>query len=507
MKITCTMPFSNAMMNIASKLPSVSPLHLDHLNTRYGASPGVWLMLLVPLACSSGLYTAYIHCYPPSRLLALLAIQVGVSGIHLYKQMCVSGSHHKTESQDNTQTSSLFLRFLFHPYTPALVTAVAISFLTEIHPIGAIMATTLCAWILYELTHWLFRSFPGSFSLGEGAVVGQTGALAITCSLCNIFTSILMPRMLSDSQKISLFVQTAVLIFSSMVVGLYKLPLLHTARMFVPFVCVCGTAGVAVSSLLLGKWTPLWLLDLIIEAPTRLTLLAWWSGLALVAVALTTWARRRSNIATTVLRKVYHVVIILVFTPGILLEPAFTHLAATAAVMFCLLLEMVRVKEIEPIASIISQAFSTFLDEKDGGTLVLSHIYLLAGVASPLWISPCQFLEVEVMSKLPPESVLPLLAGVLAVGVGDTAASVGGTYLGRRRWSGTKKTVEGSLCGVIAQMMAVLVLVGIGVVDVSLAAWGRLVISASLVAVVEALTDQVDNIVLPLLLYTPLMDL
>lgn len=40
------------------------------------------------------------------------------------------------------------------------------------------------------------------------------------------------------------------------------------------------------------------------------------------------------------LRKVYHVVIIMVFTPGLLLEPTFTHLAATAAVMFCLLLEV-----------------------------------------------------------------------------------------------------------------------------------------------------------------------
>lgn len=165
--------------------------------------------------------------------------------------------------------------------------------------------------------------------------------------------------------------------------------------------------------------------------------------------------------------------------------------------------QLVRVQEIQPIASVISQTFDTFLDEKDGGTLILSHLYLLVGVASPLWLHPCPLGDMPTDSR----SVLPSLAGVLAVGVGDTAASVGGTYLGRKHWSGTKKTVEGSICGVVAQMLAVLALVATGFVEVSVASWGRLLVSTSLVAVVEALTDQVDNMVLPLLLFTPLMDL
>lgn len=171
------------------------------------------------------------------------------------------------------------------------------------------------------------------------------------------------------------------------------------------------------------------------------------------------------------------------------------------------LLQVVRVEEIPPLASIISQAFSPFLDEKDDGPLVLSHVYLLAGVSSPLWLTPCPLEEAKIGEAWRANMVLPLLAGVLAVGVGDTAASVGGTYFGRRRWAGTKKTVEGSLCGIVAQLVVVGVLVGSGLVHLSMAGWGRLVVSTAFVAVVEALTDQVDNIVLPLLLYTPLMDL
>ena len=173
----------------------------------------------------------------------------------------------------------------------------------------------------------------------------------------------------------------------------------------------------------------------------------------------------------------------------------------------CLFVQVVRVEKIPPLAGLITQAFKPFLDEKDEGPLVLSHLYLLAGVSAPLWLTPCPLGEGKVGEAWGANTVLPLLAGVLAVGVGDTAASVGGTYLGRRRWSGTKKTVEGSMCGVAAQLCVVGVLVGVGVVQLSLAGLGRLMVSMVLVGVVEALTDQVDNIVLPLMLYTPLMDL
>lgn len=171
-----------------------------------------------------------------------------------------------------------------------------------------------------------------------------------------------------------------------------------------------------------------------------------------------------------------------------------------------LLFQCVRDLKIEPLASMIYDAFVVFLDEKDTGSLILSHVYLLAGVAAPLWISPCPLKESPIELEAA-GTLLPLLAGILAVGVGDTAASVGGTYFGKRHWFGTRKTVEGSLCGIVAQMLLVGLLVSLGMIKMSLPAWGRFFVSAIIVAIVEALTDQVDNIVLPLLMYTPLMDI
>ncbi|KAK8382349.1 hypothetical protein O3P69_015344 [Scylla paramamosain] len=495
-----------AALTTLPTLPVADPLHLSCLNTRSGASTGVWLVVLVPLACLPGLYNTYRHCHPLPHLQALLAIQVGVCGAHLYQEMCLANGQKMAKKEEGQQKPPL-LRFLTHPYTPSLATSIAISLLTDIHPVLALPLTLLCSWLLFRVTHWLFTTFPGSFSLGEGAIMGQSVALAVTCSLHGIISRILWPQKLSHAHEISLFIQTAIVVMSVMVGTIYSVPMLRVPRMFLPYLCVCGVVGVGLASLLLGEWVPLWLWELLNFSPARLFLLGWWFLLTLFAVSITTWARRKNHLPTTVLRKVYHVVITLVFIPGVLLEPSFLLLAATAATMACLLLEVVRVEKIPPFAEVISQAFTPFLDEKDEGLLVLSHIYLLAGVSSPLWLTPCPLGEAKVGEAWQANAVLPLLAGVLAVGIGDTAASVGGTYLGQRRWSGTKKTVEGSLCGMVAQLVVVGVLVGAGLVHLSLGGWGRLLVSAALVAVVEALTDQVDNIVLPLMLYTPLMDL
>ena len=50
---------------------------------RSGASSGVWLVVLVPLACLPGLYTTYNECQPVPHLQALLAIQVTLYSVRL----------------------------------------------------------------------------------------------------------------------------------------------------------------------------------------------------------------------------------------------------------------------------------------------------------------------------------------------------------------------------------------------------------------------------------------
>ena len=80
---------------------------------------------------------------------------------------------------------------------------------------------------------------------------------------------------------------------------------------------------------------------------------------------------------------------------------------------------------------------------------MLTHIYLLLGCAAPAWLTQGGPLRSGLRPLFP-------IAGVLAVGVGDTAAAVFGTYFGRTPWAtpeeggpddspGSGKTVEGTV--------------------------------------------------------------
>jgi dolichol kinase len=47
-----------------------------------------------------------------------------------------------------------------------------------------------------------------------------------------------------------------------------------------------------------------------------------------------------------------------------------------------------RISRVAPLGEILHQSLQVFLDEKDTGPVILSHIYLLLGCALPLWLYP-----------------------------------------------------------------------------------------------------------------------
>lgn len=48
---------------------------------------------------------------------------------------------------------------------------------------------------------------------------------------------------------------------------------------------------------------------------------------------------------------------------------------------------------IGPFGERIHSALEVFLDEKDSGPLILTHVYLLLGFAVPLWIYPVDYMK------------------------------------------------------------------------------------------------------------------
>jgi dolichol kinase len=133
---------------------------------------------------------------------------------------------------------------------------------------------------------------------------------------------------------------------------------------------------------------------------------------------------------------------------------------------------------------------SAFVDARDSGAFYVTHFTLLLGLAIPIWLSLSVNKTTNDTSTFP-ES----LAGILSTGIGDAAASIIGSSFGRVRIAGdSRKTLEGTVAGATAMLMS-----SWGMAQLwpksprSYNVW-QLVVSTLLSALLEASTDQFDNI-------------
>ncbi|XP_006983477.1 dolichol kinase [Peromyscus maniculatus bairdii] len=253
----------------------------------------------------------------------------------------------------------------------------------------------------------------------------------------------------------------------------------------------------------------LWLLQFLFYTETRIYLLAYWSLLATVAcmVVLYQNAKRSSSEskkhkAPTITRKYFHFIVVATYIPGIIFDRPLLYVAATVCLAVFIFLEYVRYFRIKPLGHTLRSLLSLFLDERDSGPLILTHIYLLLGMSLPIWLIPRPCIQKD---NLGGARALVPYAGVLAVGVGDTVASIFGSTMGEIRWPGTKKTFEGTMTSIFAQIISVaLILIFDSGVDLNYSyAW--ILGSISTVSLLEAYTTQIDNLLLPLYLLILLM--
>ncbi|KAH7106257.1 hypothetical protein BKA62DRAFT_740854 [Auriculariales sp. MPI-PUGE-AT-0066] len=186
-------------------------------------------------------------------------------------------------------------------------------------------------------------------------------------------------------------------------------------------------------------------------------------------------------------RKFFHALAVVMFVPGIAVDPAFTHLSFSAAFSLFTFAEYVRYFALYPFGAAVHVFLSEFLDHKDSGTAILSHFYLLAGCALSLWLEgSSRILE---------------YTGVLSLGVGDAMASIVGKRVGRRRWSeASGKTIEGSAALVGSVLACALVLRALGLAE-TFSIW-RYGVVCCMGALLEALSVQNDNLTLPLLMWS-----
>lgn len=200
-------------------------------------------------------------------------------------------------------------------------------------------------------------------------------------------------------------------------------------------------------------------------------------------------------------------------------------------------------------------ALQDFVDERDSGVIYVTHFTLLLGLAVPMWLclglpgadgfagshsgshigtmlcsgssnssgSEGNCLAAATSSDAVVGSiysgfsigdgsrgsagalllVTAGLSGMVIIGVGDTAASMVGKLLGRVPiHAGSRKTVEGTVAGIASSLGAWCLLLWAGGMGVpggmSWCWWLQLVLATAGAGLMEAVTSQLDNVLLPL---------
>lgn len=253
-------------------------------------------------------------------------------------------------------------------------------------------------------------------------------------------------------------------------------------------------------------------------ANTRLLISAYW--VLIIVLGLVVVFRLKDIYEVDTRRKVFHFMMVGMFLPATYVDPPFAALSLALVLAVFLLLDLLRASQLPPLSKPIAAFLAPYVDGRDfRGPVVISHIFLLVGCATPLWLT---------LASLPrergglggwevPTREVSMVSGVVCVGLGDAAASLIGRRWGHHKWVwGGGKSLEGSAA------FAVTVFVGLMVGGLWLRVggwpveggdaglwrgWGREIRGAGACASVASLTEAVltggnDNVVVPIVLWT-----
>ena len=248
-------------------------------------------------------------------------------------------------------------------------------------------------------------------------------------------------------------------------------------------------------------------------ANTRLLICGW--CFANIVAGLIVVFRLSNVVEVDTRRKVFHGMMVSMFLPTILVDPAFIALAFTLILAVFLLLDLFRASQLPPVSKPLTHFLAPYVDGRDHrGPIIVSHIFLLIGCAIPLWLSladvkrsghgPFQGWDVEIRD-------ISMVSGVVCVGMGDAAASLIGRRFGHRRWPWSGgKSLEGSAAFAIAVVLGLMasrfwLLMGEWKGDSGntwLTTLTKSTIAACGVSLTEAvLTGGNDNVIVPVILW------
>lgn len=109
-------------------------------------------------------------------------------------------------------------------------------------------------------------------------------------------------------------------------------------------------------------------------------------GLIGMTISTIIWQMNCRNESNTRTRKIFHILIVMVFVPGLIYQCAFIYVSSVIALALLIVLETMRIIKLSPFYNVLDKSVKCFIDEKDAGAVALTPIYLLIGFSLPLWL-------------------------------------------------------------------------------------------------------------------------
>jgi len=214
--------------------------------------------------------------------------------------------------------------------------------------------------------------------------------------------------------------------------------------------------------------------------PVRIGLIVYWGLCVIIGVGTVHLIEKHCRLSKIILRKLYHVLIILIVIPGYYVDNLLTLFAIQIALQGMITIEILRSGG---RLDSVTDFFRRFIDKRDAGDAILTHIYLLAGCGLTLYIDYFT-------------GKGGALIGCITIGIGDAAASIIGSTCGEYKLPNSDKTYEGTAASISLSILALLLLNMTSISHICA------IVAAS---IYEAYTEQIDNLVVPLFGYTSYM--
>ena len=320
---------------------------------------------------------------------------------------------------------------------------------------------------------FLLSSAENTFTHAEAALVAGM--------MCSTVTTTMKQMYIGDSEVNALVMAAltgSVLIWWIGIAG-GKRKLIKEKYMFVSLVLGGVFPSYIIAYQIMRKEPVIWILSFCIESSNNVRVLIYWISLLIIGIGII--HPERAGFSTVIGRKYYHGLAGGIFGVGYIWASDLTRIGSAAAMGLLLFGEVARINGFgDKGKELIRKYASALINERDSGDIVVSHLYLLIGCSAPGWISE---------SNDP--NVLPfMIGGVISLCVFDSIAAIVGEIWGRNKWHEMNRTKEGSFVGMITSCATA---IAFGTND-TLA-----IVAVGLSTMLEAFTEQDDNLVLPMM--------